>query len=87
MTAAERLVSRIGSSEEENSLRHKSCKFSPLFSYSKRVAESSPEPQDSTSSIVVAGGGVEPSVSKMLKKIVAKTEKKECGKMKSLSWC
>jgi hypothetical protein len=30
---------------------------------------------------------VEPSVSKMLKKIVAKTEKKECGKTKSLSWC
>ena len=88
MTAAERLVSRIGSSEEENSPRHKSCKFSPLFSYSKRVAESSPEPQASTSYIVVAGGwGVEPSVSKMLKKIVAKTEKKECGKTKSLSWC
>ena len=39
----------------------------------------SPEPQASTTSTVevVAGVDVEPSVSKMLKKIVAKTEKKK----------
>ena len=70
---AERSVSRISS-------RHYS-------DHSRRVVESSPEPQASTSSTVVAGVDAKPSVSKMLKKIVAKTEKKECGKTKSLSWC
>ena len=56
---AERSVSRISS-------RHYS-------DHSRRVVESSPEPQASTSSTVVAGVDAEPSVSKMLKK----TEKKK----------
>ena len=63
---AERSVSRISS-------RHYS-------DHSRRVVESSPEPQASTSSTVVAGVDAEPSVSKMLQKIVAKTEKKKLWK-------
>ena len=66
---AERSVSRISSSEKRRN--NSSCQYSD---HSRRFVESSPDPQASTSSTVVAGVDVEPSVIKMLKKIVAKTE-------------
>ena len=51
-----------------------SCQYS---GHTRRVVESSPEPQVSTFSTEVAGVGGEPNMSKMLEKIVAKTEKKK----------
>jgi len=74
---AERSVSRISSSEKR-SHRDSSHANSRIYpDQTRRVIESSPEPQASTSSTVVAGVDLDPSVSKMLKKIVAKTEKKK----------
>ena len=74
MTAA---ASRISSSEKRSRKDSSHASSRHYSDHSRRVVESSPEPQASTSSTVVAGVDVEPSVSKMLKKIVAKTEKKK----------